>query len=1010
MALITRQPSRKGKYAPALKNIQNEQMSKLQTKHANEADLLEDIRNFTRQRSALEKSYAEGLLKLSATYLGKKLVNLPELGQEEQRSQWNVFSVWKTLLDETEKIAKTRLAAVEVFQTQISDDAKNVRGQKLIVGKKCLDQLGVIHKEILVCIQELDKTKKIYFDEEHVAHDARAKAMDAEEKSFALSAKRDQCDEKATQARNDYILQLAAANAHQKRVSDIDLSHLIHTMECKFYEKVAEYLILFGKTELVTCAAAETAFSNVQHKAQTITRDYNWQCYVEQYPVLVSRTDYKFEPCDGDEIHVVKQDNNAAEMLKKAAQTFSTRIARETKTIKECQRKLVYYQSLKDSGQKVDPDDQQGPDIDTKIENLKSNLRRAETAKLKAEARKDALRDGGLDMEEYLRNAFAAAESLDPGEMTRSVSQVSMRSDVEGVYEDVGDSFDDSDYDGSLDYRGGTVQTEQQVQEKDSAFDRETSITSSDVIPQSYEESLEQEPDMITGEMEFRERTMKGQQREWQDPTQVDWGDKGHDPCPELDNVVSEVNGNVPTDKDNGGYFTPIKCIAVFAYEAQNPDELNLMESEIVEVIGVDEEAGEGWVRARDCHGREGLVPRTYLEVADYEGNVTSFSSVDYQMNGMQAEDQNEALLLNGEIAHINEKVPPPINADGDFCRAIFDYEALTPEELSFYDGQIIRILDRRPHKDMDDGWWKGELDGEEGLFPSCLVEDCLWDGEPVTPPEYVESNDSPVEAGPPPFSPPDIPNFLLPPDGIIITQPTPDTEFPPTLPAEPKDKEVVSYSVVNRDFKMELSEELKKHCQKDLSSPEESDVTDATGHAIEYSELVSSHGSTPVDGESRIEDVPLDDHQLEGGGRKDLDVAEIVITAATPTVGSPEDEILPEVPEVPEQEEEMQSCEAEVDSASSWQSEAVADIETKAESQLSGENKPEIEVFFQEPVSAAVELEASAEEPRREQEATIIPVQRSDSPTKSAASMILPEELDPEQLKKLEHLKESDA
>ena len=65
--------------------------------------------------------------------------------------------------------------------------------------------------------------------------------------------------------------------------------------------------------------------------------------------------------------------------------------------------------------------------------------------------------------------------------------------------------------------------------------------------------------------MESREHTMKMQQREWQDPTQVDWGDAVHEPCPELDNVVSEVNGNVPAD--NGGYFTPIKCIAVFAYE-----------------------------------------------------------------------------------------------------------------------------------------------------------------------------------------------------------------------------------------------------------------------------------------------------------------------------------------------------------------------------------------------------------------------------------------------------------
>ena len=30
---------------------------------------------------------------------------------------------------------------------------------------------------------------------------------------------------------------------------------------------------------------------------------------------------------------------------------------------------------------------------------------------------------------------------------------------------------------------------------------------------------------------------------------------------------------------------------------------------------------------------------------------------------------------------------------DGNFCRALYDYEATGPEELSFYEGQIIRII-----------------------------------------------------------------------------------------------------------------------------------------------------------------------------------------------------------------------------------------------------------------------------------------------------------------------------
>ncbi|PSN33879.1 hypothetical protein C0J52_19418 [Blattella germanica] len=38
-----------------------------------------------------------------------------------------------------------------------------------------VDQLVVIQKELQTCVQDIDKTKKLYFDEEHSAHDVRDK-------------------------------------------------------------------------------------------------------------------------------------------------------------------------------------------------------------------------------------------------------------------------------------------------------------------------------------------------------------------------------------------------------------------------------------------------------------------------------------------------------------------------------------------------------------------------------------------------------------------------------------------------------------------------------------------------------------------------------------------------------------------------------------------------------------------------------------------------------------------
>lgn len=92
---------------------------------------------------------------------------------------------------------------------------------------------------------QVDRTRQNYFDEESGALDVRDKAKDADEKARGkkkdmasffqstktlrrkagnLSVKQEELDIKSTGARNDYILSLASANAHQEQYFKYDLS------------------------------------------------------------------------------------------------------------------------------------------------------------------------------------------------------------------------------------------------------------------------------------------------------------------------------------------------------------------------------------------------------------------------------------------------------------------------------------------------------------------------------------------------------------------------------------------------------------------------------------------------------------------------------------------------------------------------------------------------------------------------------------------------------------------
>ena len=62
-----------------LKNHHHQQLDKLIVKNQLEIDIVEDIRNFVKQKCNLDKNYAEGLLKLSTNFQNRKIPNIPNL-------------------------------------------------------------------------------------------------------------------------------------------------------------------------------------------------------------------------------------------------------------------------------------------------------------------------------------------------------------------------------------------------------------------------------------------------------------------------------------------------------------------------------------------------------------------------------------------------------------------------------------------------------------------------------------------------------------------------------------------------------------------------------------------------------------------------------------------------------------------------------------------------------------------------------------------------------------------
>ncbi|PLW14670.1 hypothetical protein PCANC_18346 [Puccinia coronata f. sp. avenae] len=56
---------------------------------------------------------------------------------------------------------------------------------------------------------------------------------------------------------------------------------------------------------------------------------------------------------------------------------------------------------------------------------------------------------------------------------------------------------------------------------------------------------------------------------------------------------------------------------------------------------------------------------------------------------------------------------------DEELVEALYDYEATSPEDLSFKEHQIIKVTEH-----ISDDWWNGQIDnGPIGMFPSSYVK-----------------------------------------------------------------------------------------------------------------------------------------------------------------------------------------------------------------------------------------------------------------------------------------------
>ncbi|KAL4829795.1 hypothetical protein H8958_009121 [Nasalis larvatus] len=622
-------PPRKVKVTQELKNIQVEQMTKLQAKHQAECDLLEDMRTFSQKKAAIEREYAQGIQKLASQYLKR---DWPGVKADDRNDYRSMYPVWKSFLEGTMQVAQSRMNICENYKNFISEPARTVRSLKEQQLKRCVDQLTKIQTELQETVKDLAKGKKKYFETEQMAHAVREKAdIEAKSKlslfqsrislqkaSVKLKARRSECNSKATHARNDYLLTLAAANAHQDRYYQTDLVNIMKALDGNVYDHLKDYLIAFSRTELETCQAVQNTFQFLLENSSKVVRDYNLQLFLQENAVFHKPQPFQFQPCDSDTSRQLESETGTTEehSLNKEARKWATRVAREHKNIVHQQRVL---DDLECHGPAVS--EQSRAELEQKIDEARENIRKAEIIKLKAEARLDLLKQIGVSVDTWLKSAMSQVmEELEnerwahPSAVTSNGTLHSLNADTEREegeeFEDNMDVFDDSSSSPS-----GTL--------------RNYPLTCKVVY--SYKAS---QPDELTiEEHEVLEVIEDGDMEDWVKARnkvgQVGYVPEKYLQFPTSNSLLSMLQSLATLDSRShtssnsteaelvsgslNGDASVCFVKALYDYEGQTDDELSFPEGAIIRILNKENQDDDGFWEG-EFNGRIGVFPSVLVE------------------------------------------------------------------------------------------------------------------------------------------------------------------------------------------------------------------------------------------------------------------------------------------------------------------------------------------------------------------------------------------------------------
>ncbi|KAG0149316.1 hypothetical protein CROQUDRAFT_653892 [Cronartium quercuum f. sp. fusiforme G11] len=644
----------------------NDQLPRIQTIVQDHIGFLGDVREYLKERVALERHYGSSLQGIVKKAMEKRIKKeqAMAIGTEPSKpwsgSSSTLDAAWSRILSEADEEATDHTNLADSIQNQICEVLKAAERKKESTRKKHMEFAAKILSERDKIYNEKMKAKQRYDEACGAVESTRVKQGQAKDERHVEKAAKnmDSSTNEMMSCKNNYILALHVANEAKNRFYQVDLPSLGDDFQSLWSLTTFKLVSILKKIAELNGSYLDAQRSHNEHvldASTTIDAISDQRLFIEfNYRPFVEPPDFVFEPCP------IWHDTSEFALS-----------APEPKTL--LQNKLVQSRS------------------------------KADELQLLIEAKRNEI--SGL---EKLREAYAHNESLgDPDEVvdnllesvrqtiTLEMQYTVLRKEIEVLEETLGD-----DQGSQRPHKFKTASfvtptpchvcksniwglTKQGVTCKACSIHAHVKCgpkvpaDCSGTAPQRNSRSR-QSMGGFSGATLGTDTNIGRASSMVRNPSAAGTG-LTRSATTAGSGATSASRRGVPSRRQ----VTRAKML--YGHEASTPFEVNVPESAIVTVITPDD--GSGWIKVETQDKRQGLVPASYVEFINLDST------------------ESEAPVI-----------PPRMKQ----AKVLFDWTAQAPDEHSITVGEIVNLTEGG--ETYGEGWYEITKSGRKGIIPSNYV------------------------------------------------------------------------------------------------------------------------------------------------------------------------------------------------------------------------------------------------------------------------------------------------